>query len=105
MYVIIQTGGRQQKVREGDMVLVDDLNLTLGKEVVFDKVLLYSDEVDDIRVGKPIVDGVRVTGTASGTALARKLTVFKFRKRKSSQRKIGHRQKYGQVRIDAIVAS
>jgi len=104
MYAIIETGGRQLKVKKGDTVLVDDLNLASGQEVVFDKVLFYSDEVDDVRVGKPVVDGVKVIGTASGRARGPKLTVFKFRKRKSSQRKIGHRQKYAQVRIDSIEA-
>jgi len=105
MYAIVENGGKQLKVREGDTVLVDKLGLTPGEEVAFEKVLFYSDEVEDVRVGTPLLSTVAVTGTASGSAAGRKLTVFKFRKRKSSQCKTGHRQKYTQVRIESIKAS
>jgi len=105
MYAIVDTHGRQLKVRKGETVLVDNPNLELGKEFTFDKVIFYTDEQGDIRIGKPVLDNVKVTGKVAGTASGPKLVVFKYRRRKSMQRKTGHRQKYGQVKIQDIVVS
>lgn len=105
MYAIVESGGRQLKLREGETVIVDQLGLTTGEEIVFDKVLFYSDEVDDVRIGTPLVDSVSVTGIVDGTAAGPKLVVLKYRKRKSSKTRTGHRQKHGQVRIKSISAS
>ena len=105
MYAVVESGGRQLKVSEGDTVRVDDLSLTRGEEIVFDRVLLYSDESGDVRVGTPVVDNVKVVGTVAEKVAGPKLTVFKFRKRKSSQTKTGHRQKYIHVMIKSITAA
>lgn len=105
MYAIVESGGRQLKVREGETVIIDELGLTTGDEIVFDKVLFYSDEVDDVRIGKPLVDNVSVIGIADGSAAGPKLVVMKYRKRKSSRTRTGHRQHHGQVRIKSISAS
>jgi large subunit ribosomal protein L21 len=105
MYAIVKNGGRQLKIREGDTVLVDAADLSPGEEFVFDEVLLFSDESGDVRVGTPLVDTVTVAGTVAGTASGPKITVFKYRRRKSSQTKTGHRQKYSQVKVQSITAS
>ena len=105
MYAIVESGGRQLKVREGDTVIIDDPGLTTGEEIVFDKVLFYSDEIEDVRIGTPTVDNVSVTGIVDGSASGPKLVVMKYRKRKSSKTKTGHRQKHGQIRITTITAS
>jgi len=102
MYAIVQTGGRQLKVREGETVTIDDPALTPGEEFKFEKVLLYCDEQGNVKVGKPTLDNVTVSGVYAGVIKAPKLTVFKFRRRKNSKTKTGHRQHHGAVRIEKI---
>jgi len=104
MYAIVRNGGKQLKVREGDTILVDTPGLEAGEGYSFDKVLLYSDEAGGVRVGSPVLDDVTVTGTVLGEAVGPKLTVFKYRRRKSSQTTRGHRQHYSRVRVVSIEA-
>ena len=103
MYAVISDRGNQITVREGDEILCD-LNGAWeeqGQEVVFDRVLLTSDE-GTVRVGKPTVDGASVKGEFLGTAKGEKLVVFKFKRRKGNRTKRGHRQGYARVRITSI---
>ncbi|NBB94899.1 MAG: 50S ribosomal protein L21 [Planctomycetes bacterium] len=103
MYAVIEDSGRQFRVSEGDVVDVDlrelDENAT---EVTFDRVLLVSDE-DEAKIGTPLVDGASVTAEiVDKEAKGPKLHVQKWRRRKASRRKTGHRQKYLRLRIASI---
>jgi len=101
MYAIIDDRGNQLKVAEDDVVNLDLLEAETGSEVVFDRVLLTSDD-GDVKVGKPALEGVRVVGEVLGDFKGRKVTGVSFRRRKGSKVKTGHREKFTRVRIKAI---
>lgn len=102
MYAIIEDGGSQYKVRQGDVVCVDLRQLQEGQEEIeFDRVLFYRDD-DTALVGQPLVIGAKVVGKINGVQAAEKLYPMQFRRRKDSQRRIGHRQKYLEVEITSI---
>ena len=101
MYAVIEDGGKQYKVGEGDRVLLERKAVEPGDRVAFDRVLLLSRE-GDVRVGAPVVEGAVVSGIAEGEAKGRKVTVMRLRRRKNSRTKAGHRQRYTAVRIDKI---
>ena len=105
MYAIIEDSGQQFKVSEGDVLRVDTRELPEGaKEVVFDRVLLLAEE-GNVRVGKPLVDGAKVQAEVlDPLAKGVKVYVYYFRRRKHSRSKVGHRQKYIEVRVTKIVA-
>lgn len=105
MYAIIEDGGRQLRVSEGDVVDVDLRDLPEGtKEVAFDRVLLVSDQ-GQVQVGTPLVGGAKVVAEVVAQQVkGEKLYVHKFRRRKGYRRKTGHRQKYLRVRVTKIVA-
>jgi large subunit ribosomal protein L21 len=101
MYAIIETGGKQYKVQEGDVLFVEKLSAEEGDEVVFDKVLAVSDE-DDLTVGTPVVEGASVNAKVLGHGKGKKIIVFKFKAKKNYRRKQGHRQPYTRVQIEKI---
>jgi len=101
MYAVIETGGKQIKVCEGETVYVEKLPLEEGSKVVFDKVLAIVDG-DSTKWGKPFVKGVTVTGKVIKQGRAKKVIVMKFRSKVNYRRKIGHRQPYTAVQIDSI---
>jgi len=102
MYAVIETGGKQYRVEAGQLLTVEKLSGNAGDKVEFDRVLLLSDD-EKVAVGRPVVEGARVTGEIVGEAHGEKLTVYKFRRRKNYRRKTGHRQHYTTVRIDQVV--
>jgi large subunit ribosomal protein L21 len=102
MYAIIETGGKQYKVQEGDVIRIEKLNIADGEKVKFDKVLLLSEE-GKLNVGKPYVDGASVEGQIEGQGKAKKILVFKYKPKKDYRKKQGHRQPYTQVKIEKIV--
>ena len=101
MYAIIDDRSRQATVRVGDVVLLDLMDAERGAEVSFDRVLLLGSE-GSVQVGRPLVEGARVTGEVLGAARGPKLTVFRFKRRKNVRKKRGHRQDYTRVRITDI---
>ena len=101
MYAIIKTGGKQYRVQVGDSIYVEKLNLEDGAAITFDTVL-FSDESDDVRVGTPVLDGVKVEGKIVRQTKGKKVIVFKFKSKKNYRKKQGHRQPYTQVEITAI---
>lgn len=104
MYAVISDRSRQFKVQVGDQIICDDLDWTEdNRQVTFDEVLLVSNE-GQVRLGKPTVEGARVTAEVIGQATGEKLVVFKYRRRKDSRSKRGHRQHYTKVRITGIEA-
>ena len=101
MYAIIETGGKQYKVENGDRVVVEKLNVADGEAVVFDKVLVLADEAG-VKVGTPYVEGVTVEGTAVETGKGKKVVIFKYKAKKDYRKKQGHRQPYTMVEITSI---
>ena len=102
MQAIIKTGGKQYKVSPGQIVNVEKLTGNVGDKVQFDKVLFISDESGKTKVGTPLVKDSRVTGKILGAVKGKKITVFKFKRRKGYRKKTGHRQKYTSVEITEI---
>ena len=100
MYAIIETGGKQVKVEEGQAVYLEKVVGEAGDEVTFDKVLFVGG--DETKVGAPFVDGASVTGTDEKQGKGRKITVFKYKPKKNYTRKQGHRQPYTKVTINKI---
>lgn len=103
MYAIIQTGGKQYRVKPGDVVRVERLAGDVGSSVTLGEVLLVAGEGEP-RVGKPLLSGVSVVGTVVAQARDSKVRVFKFKKRKHYRRTRGHRQSFTAVRIEAVRA-
>ena len=101
MYAIIQDGGRQYRVEEGQELDLDYRDVSTGDEVTFDRVLAVSSD-GNTQLGKPTVDGVSVTATVVGVKLGEKISVQKLRRRKNSRRRTGHRQVYTTVKISKI---
>ncbi|MCH3914074.1 MAG: 50S ribosomal protein L21 [Acidaminococcaceae bacterium] len=103
MYAIIQTGGKQYRVSQGDVIEVEKLDVEEGKEVVFDKVLTVVNDAD-VKVGKPCVEGAKVTAKVAKQGKAAKVLVFKYRAKSNYRKRQGHRQPYTQVEITSIEA-
>ena len=101
MYAVIETGGKQYRVNQGDIIRVEKLTADVGAKVDFDRILLVG-EGADVKVGSPIVDGASVSGTVVEHDRHRKIIVFKMKRRKNYRRKQGHRQDYTGVLIDNI---
>ncbi|RYL94690.1 50S ribosomal protein L21 [Sporolactobacillus sp. THM19-2] len=102
MYAIIETGGKQLKVEEGQTVFVEKLPAEAGETVTFDKVLFVGG--DEAKVGSPTVEGASVTAKVEEQGRGKKIIVFKFKKRKNYRRKQGHRQPFTKVTIEKINA-
>ena len=103
MYAVVATGGKQYKVAEGETLRVEKLNGDVGAEVAFDKVLLFSDG-ESVKIGQPVLEGATVHGHIVDQNKAKKILVFKYKRRKRYRRKQGHRQMYTEVKIDKIEA-
>ncbi|MCT4594863.1 MAG: 50S ribosomal protein L21 [Anaeromicrobium sp.] len=101
MYAIIETGGKQYRVQEGDTLFVEKLTANEGEVVEFDKVLALSKE-GQLTVGTPSVDGAKVSATVVKNGKAPKVIVFKYKAKKDYRKKQGHRQPYTQVKIEKI---
>ena len=99
-YAIIRSGGKQYRVAEGDTVRVDLLSGAAGDKIKFDDVLMIGG--DEPKIGKPLVTGASVEAEIVGETKGDKLVVFKFRKRKRSRRKAGHRQAFTSVKITKV---
>ena len=101
MYAIIETGGKQYRVQNGDVIFVEKLGLSADETVVFDKVIAVCDDNGELEVGAPYVDA-KVEGVVLKNGKGKKITVFTYKPKKGSARKMGHRQPYTKVQINAI---
>jgi large subunit ribosomal protein L21 len=101
MYAIIETGGKQVRVAEGDIIRTDLLDLEDGANVTFDKVVLASTG-SDVKVGSPTVAGASVTGTVLRHAKDKKILVFRYKPKKRVRKLNGHRQPFAEVKITKI---
>ena len=102
MYAIIATGGKQYKVSEGDVIKVEKLDAEVGAKVTFDNVLLVGG--DTVKVGTPTVDGAKVEASVVENGKARKVIVYKYKRKTGYHKKNGHRQQYTAVKIEKINA-
>ncbi|WP_181349713.1 50S ribosomal protein L21 [Thalassobacillus sp. CUG 92003] len=102
MYAIIEAGGKQIKVEEGQEIYVEKVNGEAGDSVTFDKVLFVGG--DETKVGAPYVDGASVTAQVVKQGRQKKITVFKYKRRKNYKRKQGHRQPYTKLTVENIKA-
>ena len=101
MYAIIETGGKQYRVAEGDIIRCDLLESEVGSDVTFDRVVLGASG-DDIKVGAPLLSGASVTGTVLRQAKDKKILVFRYKPKKRVRKLNGHRQRYAEVKITKI---
>ena len=100
MYAIIETGGKQYRVESGDVIYIEKLDAEVDSEVTFDKVVAVSNKT--LKVGKPYVKDAFVKGTVLKNGKGKKVTVFTYKPKKGSSRKMGHRQPYTKVQITEI---
>lgn len=101
MYAIIETGGKQYRVQEGDVVFVEKLNVEAGDTVTFDKVIAVSSDAG-LNLGTPYVSGASVSASVVKNGKAKKVLMMRYKPKKDVRTKRGHRQPYTQVKIDSI---
>ncbi len=101
MYAVIVSGGKQHRVKEGETLKLEKLEVETGGTVEFDRVLLVADG-DDVKVGAPAVDGAKVTAEVVNHGRHDKVQIIKFRRRKHSMKRQGHRQWFTEVKITGI---
>ena len=102
MYAVIQTGGKQYKVTNDEVIFIEKLEAEANDTVTFDVVAVGTD--DGIKVGAPYVEGATVTAKALKNGKGKKVVVFTYKPKKNAKRKMGHRQPYTKVEIAAINA-
>ena len=101
MYAIIETGGKQYKVNEGDVVFIEKLDVNEGDTVTFDRVKAVSVGTE-FKVGAPTVEGAVVTAEVVANGKGKKIYVMKYKSKKNEKKKIGHRQPYTKIQIEKI---
>ncbi|KXG74631.1 50S ribosomal protein L21 [Fervidicola ferrireducens] len=104
MYAIIETGGKQYRVSEGDVIRVEKLRAQEGETVELDRVLAVSDG-EKLMVGQPVLENAKVTATVLKHGKGKKIIVFKYKPKKNYRRKKGHRQPYTEIKIEKIEVS
>jgi large subunit ribosomal protein L21 len=103
MYAVIESGGKQHRVEEGEVLKLEKLEAATGETVSFDKVLMVG-EGESVKIGAPYVDGSQVTAEVVSQGRGKKIRIIKFRRRKHSRKQQGHRQWFTEVRITGISA-
>ena len=103
MYAIIETGGKQFKVSEGDVVFIEKLDVNENDAIKFDRVLVCGDE-GEVKIGTPYVDGASVEAKVVKNGKGRKIMIFKYNAKKNYRKRQGHRQPYTKVQIEKIHA-
>ncbi len=104
MYAVVVTGGKQYKVAEGDVLFVEKLTADVDSTVELDNVLLVGKDNGETVVGKPMVEGAKVTAKVLAQGKAKKVVVFKYKPKKDYRKKQGHRQPYTKIQIEKINA-
>ena len=103
MFAVIETGGKQYKVNEGDIIFVEKLDVEAGEKFEFDRVLALS-TADGLKIGNPVVAGAKVTANVVKNGKAKKVVVMTYKPKKNEKRKMGHRQPYTKLEIVKIEA-
>lgn len=104
MYAVVKIEGFQYRLKKGDRIDVPKLNFKEGTKVQFDNVLLFSDG-ENILIGNPVVDNVKIDARVIAHGKAEKITIFKKKRRKGYRKKMGHRQEYTKIQIEDIIFS
>ena len=102
MYAIIATGGKQYKVSEGDVIRVEKLDVAAGESFTFDQVLIVND--GEMKIGNPTVEGASVTASVLAEGKAKKVIVYRYKRKSGYHKKNGHRHSYTEVKIEKINA-
>ncbi|MBC2696427.1 MAG: 50S ribosomal protein L21 [Desulfobacteraceae bacterium] len=102
MYAVVSSGGKQYKVQKDAILRVEKISGDIGAPVSFDKVLMFSDG-ENVNIGRPVLGNVSVNGHIVEQDKAKKIIVFKYKRRKRYRRKQGHRQQYTAIKIDSIL--
>ena len=103
MYAIVATGGKQYRVKEGEKLRVEKLSAEAGETVELEKVLMVG-EGDDVKIGAPYLEGVKVTATVASNGRGDKVKIVKFNRRKHYRKQMGHRQSFTEIEITGISA-
>lgn len=103
MYAVVASGGKQYKVEAGEVLRVEKLAGEVGSSVTFDKVLMFSDG-ENVQIGQPALENVKVSGSIVEQDKGKKIIVFKYKRRKRFRKKQGHRQAYTAIKIESIEA-
>ena len=103
MYAVIKSGGKQYRVQEGQTLKLEKIEVPTGESIDFDEVLLVGND-DEVKVGAPLVEGAKVSAEIVSHGRGDKVTIIKFRRRKHSMKRQGHRQWYTEVKITGISA-
>jgi large subunit ribosomal protein L21 len=101
MYAVIQSGGKQHRVKEGQVVRLEKIDLEKGATIDFDKILMVG-EGEDLALGAPYLDKAKVSGEVVEQGRGKKIKIVKFRRRKHSRKQMGHRQWFTEVKITSI---
>lgn len=101
MYAIIETGGKQYRVQEGDTLFIEKLDVNAGESVEFNKVLAVSKD-GSLSFGSPVVEGATVKASVVENGKGPKVVIFKYKRKKDYRKKQGHRQPYTKVKIESI---
>lgn len=101
MYAVIVSGGKQHRVKEGETLKLEKIEVATGETIDFDQVLLVG-EGESVKIGAPIVEGAKVTAEVIAQGRHKKVKIVKFRRRKHSMKQAGHRQWYTEVKITGI---
>lgn len=103
MYAVIESGGKQHRVTEGEILKLEKLEVATGEEISFDKVLMVG-EGESVKIGAPYVAGSKVTAEVLTQGRAKKVTIIKFNRRKHYRKRQGHRQWFTEIKITGITA-
>lgn len=103
MYAVIETGGKQYRVQEGDVITVEKLKVSAGDDIAFDRVLVLNDG-ENVQVGAPVLESAKVFGTVVENGKGEKVIIFKYKSKKDYRKKQGHRQPYTMVKIESLSA-
>ena len=103
MYAVIQTGGKQYRVQQGDVIFVEKIDAQADEAVTFDEVLLVGND-GETKIGTPVVAGAKVEGKVLAQVKSKKIVVYKYKAKKNERKKQGHRQPYTKVEITAVNA-
>lgn len=103
MYAVIDLAGKQQRVVKDEVIRIEKLNKQIGENVEFDKIMMFQDEKGEVKIGTPYLENVKVTGIVLDQDRAKKIIVFKKKRRKGYKKTQGHRQYYTAVAIKDII--
>jgi len=102
MYAVIKTGGKQYRVQEGDIIEIEKINGNVGDTIELEQVLLIAHS-DTLKIGQPVVPDAKVVGSVVRQEKAKKVIIFKAKRRKGYRKKQGHRQRYTKLKINQII--